>query len=94
MGGPTWHRETYSSRGQKQKCWITYIYKKDFLGGARVALWVELPALDLGSGHDLEVHGIKPGVGLHADSTEPAWDSLFLFLSLPAPLPLTLAQNK
>ena len=32
--------------------------------------------LIFGSGHDLAVCDIEPHVGLHADSVEPAWDSL------------------
>ena len=49
---------------------------------------VKLPALGLGSGHDLTVRGFEPREGLCADSDDPAWDSLFLpfpdscFLSL------------
>ena len=39
-------------------------------------------ASDFGSGHDLMVCGFKPHVRLYADSTEPAWDSLSLSLSL------------
>ena len=39
--------------------------------------------LDAGSGHNLRVHGIKPCVGLCADSAKPAWDSLSLSLSAP-----------
>ena len=38
-------------------------------------------SLHFGSGHDLMVPAIEPHVGLHADSAEPAWDSLS-FLSL------------
>ena len=41
--------------------------------------------LGFGSGHDLMVCGIEPHVRLCADSEEPAWDSLFLLLSLPLP---------
>ena len=37
--------------------------------------------LDLGSGHDLMVCGIKPCNGLCADSMEPASDSLSLSAS-------------
>ena len=43
---------------------------------------VKHPTLDLGSGLERE---IKPNVGLCADSTEPAWDSLAPSLSLPLP---------
>ena len=37
---------------------------------------------DFGSGHDLtvQVHEIEPRIGLCADNTEPAWDSLSLSL--------------
>ena len=47
--------------------------------------------LGFGSGHDLTVCGFEPRIGLHANSAEPAWDSLslcpspacsFVFLSL------------
>ena len=41
--------------------------------------------LDLGSGHDLTVHGIEPCIGLCADSMGPAWDSLSPSLSRPSP---------
>ena len=37
---------------------------------------VKRPTLDLGSGHDLTVRELEPHVGLCADSTEPAWDSV------------------
>ena len=46
---------------------------------------VEPQVLDLGSGHDLAVHGIGPHVWLCAASSEPAWDSLSLSLSLSLP---------
>ena len=35
-----------------------------------------------GSGHDLMVREFNPHAGLCADGAEPAWDSLFLSLSL------------
>ena len=35
------------------------------------------------SGHDLTIHGFELSIGLHADSVEPAWDSLSRSLSLP-----------
>ena len=48
--------------------------------------WVAQPVmyctLDVGSGHDLMVPKIKPSITLHADSAEPAWDSLCLCLCL------------
>ena len=37
--------------------------------------------LDLGLGHDLTICEIEPLVGLLADSSEPAWDSLSPSLS-------------
>ena len=54
--------------------------------------WVQPPALDFGSGHDLMVCGIEPCVGLHGDSAESAWDSPSL--STPPLLALSLFQNK
>ena len=48
---------------------------------------VKPPALDFSSGHDLMVCGIEPWVGLYADISEPAWDSLSL--SVP-PAPITI----
>ena len=46
--------------------------------------------LDLGSGHDLTVRGIKHCAGLCTDHMEPAWDSL----SAPPLLVLSLKINK
>ena len=43
---------------------------------------VQCQTLDFGSGHDLTVHEAEPHVELCTDSTEPAWDSLSLPLSL------------
>ena len=52
--------------------------------------------LDFGSGHDVTVPETEPRVGLCAESTEPAWDSQSVSLSLPVPhsLSLTLSQNE
>ena len=50
-----------------------------------VAQLVKYQTLDFCSGHDPIVHGIKPCVRLCTVSTEPAWDSLSLPLSLPFP---------
>ena len=57
---------------------------------------VKYLTLDFGSGHDLGVRGLESCVWLLTDSVEPAWDSLFLSLSLPLPcLPsLCLKVNK
>ena len=51
--------------------------------GAWVAQSVRHLTLDPGSGHDLMVGEFEPHVGLHTASTEPAWESLSLLLSLP-----------
>ena len=40
--------------------------------GTWVAQSLKDPTLDFGSHHDLMVHEIKPCVGLHTDSTQPA----------------------
>ena len=56
---------------------------------------VEHLSPDLGSGHDLMFCGIEPHVGIHADSTEPAWDSLSpSFSALPSLHSLPLKINK
>ena len=52
---------------------------------------VEGPTLDFGSGHDLTVPEIEPCIGLHADSAEPAWDSLSPLLFAPPPLSLSVS---
>ena len=52
---------------------------------------VECPTLDFSSGPDLAVCEFKPRVGLHADSSERAWDSLSPSLSAPHPLALYLS---
>ena len=53
--------------------------------GTCVAQLVKCPTLGFGSGHDLRVCEFKPHTGLHTDSSEPAWDSFSLLLSLPLP---------
>ena len=45
---------------------------------------VKRPTLHFGSGHDLTVRGFEPRIGLCADSSEPAWDSVSLS---PCPSP-------
>ena len=54
-----------------------------------MALLIKHLTLDLGSSHDLTVHGMEPHIGLCADSMETAWDSLCLCLypSLPPSSP-------
>ena len=63
-----------------------------------MAQLVKHPTLDFGSGHDLVLGEFEPGVGLWADSAKPAWDSLYLPLSLslslcPSPA-CTLSHTK
>ena len=55
-----------------------------------MAQLVERLTASLGSGRDLIVHEIKPCIGLHAHSVEPAWNSLSPFLSAPPPLALSI----
>ena len=68
--------------------------------GTWVAESVKLLTLDLGSGHDLTVHGLEPHIWPCPDSAVPDWDSLSPFLSLPLPhscslsLSLSPSQNK
>ena len=50
------------------------------------------PMLDFGSGHDLLVHGFESCIGLHADSAEPAGDSLSPPLC-PSPASCLLAPS-
>ena len=61
--------------------------------GAWVAQLGKHLTLGFGSGHDLTVCETEPHVRLHADSVEPAWDSLSpsLFLSLPHSLSFSLS---
>ena len=69
------------------KLYIHYLIQSSKLPyhwGPWVAQLVKWAILDFGSGHDFTVHGIKPQVGLCDDSTQPAWDSLYPFLSLTA----------
>ena len=47
--------------------------------GAWGAQSIKHPTL---SGHDLTVRGIKPQIGLCADSVEPDWDSVSLSLKI------------
>ena len=54
-----------------------------------MAQLVKCLTLDLRSGHDLTVCEIEPHMGLCADVTEPAWESLSL--SPPPPLALVLS---
>ena len=54
----------------------------------------EHPTLDFGSGGDPMVCEFEPHVGLCADSTEPAWDSLSLSLCLSPACACSLSRNK
>ena len=49
--------------------------------------------LDFCSGHDLTVCEFEPHVRLHADGTEPAWDSQFPSVSVPSLLSLKNKQT-
>ena len=60
-------------------------FKHTHFGGSWVAQWVKCSTLDFGLGHDLMVPEFRPGIGLCADSAEPAWDSVFPSLSAPFP---------
>ena len=51
-------------------------------------------ASDFGSGHDLAVRGFEPRVGLCADSSEPASDSVSPSLSASALLALYLSLSE
>ena len=54
---------------------------------------VKHPILEFSSGHEFTVGDIEPCTGLHADSTEPAWDSPSPSLSAPHPLTLSLSLS-
>ena len=63
--------------------------------GTWVAQLIKHLTLDFGSGHDLTVCEFEPQMGLHADSVEPAWDSVPLFpLSLLISHVCSLSINK
>ena len=55
---------------------------KEELRGDWVDQSVKPPTPDFSSGHDLTVGEFEPHVRLCTDGVEPAWDSLFLCLSL------------
>ena len=80
----------YQGASLKCKSQIIPLFKS-LQRGAWVAQSVKRPTLDLDSGHDLEVCGIEPCIGLSADSTELAWDSVSL--SLSTSLLLTRARS-
>ena len=68
------------------ECKASALLKKEFLKEHMWGTWgaqsFECPALDLGSGHDLTVHGMEPCVGHYTDSREPVWDSLSFSLKI------------
>ena len=55
---------------------------------------LERLTLDFGLGHDLIVRGFEFHMGLHADSVEPAWNSLLLSLSFSLPVPCSKMFSK
>ena len=61
--------------------------------GTWVAPLVKPLTLDFGLGHGLENLKIKPLVGFHADSVEPAWDALSLPLLYSCTLSLSLSLS-
>ena len=73
---------------------VEQFFKKALMRGTWVAQSVKRPTLDFGPGQDLTVREFKPLIELCTDSTEPAWDSLSLSLSLLLPHSLSLSQNK
>ena len=56
--------------------------------------WLSREVSEFGSGHDLMICGLDPHIGPHADSVEPAWDSVSPPLSLPLPHSPSLKINK
>ena len=61
--------------------------------GSCVGQSVKRQTLDFGSGHDLTVHEFEFRIGLYANNTEPAWDSLSPF-TLPLPSLCSLSLSK
>ena len=79
---------------QRLRIWAALTREAQSLGhptlGGRVLekedLWGTWVALVRDSDHDLTVGGFEPSIKLCSDSTEPAWDSLSLSLSVyPSP---------
>ena len=66
-----------------------------YLWGTSVAQLAKHPVLAFGSGPDLMVRGMEPWLGLwfHADSVEPAWDSLSLPFCLSFSLSLSFSKE-
>ena len=89
-----WHRLSV--------CMVTYylqLLKTQISWSTWVTQFVKRPPLDFGSGHDLTFHEFESWVGLCADSSDPAWDSLSPSLTAPPcslslSLSLSLKMNK
>ena len=64
---------------------LSWMRIKNISGGVWEAQSVQRVTLDSSSGRDRTVRETEPRVGLCADSTEPAWDSLSPPLSLHTP---------
>ena len=70
-------RRKKEKKDRKRERNTTTVLKTIQKWGVWVAQLVKLPTLHFGSGHDLMVHEFEPHLRLHADSTEPDWDSSF-----------------
>ena len=66
--------------------YYSLLFKHFCLRATWVAQSVKRLTLDFGSGQDLTVHEIESCIGLCSGSTDPAWDSLSVPLSLPLPM--------
>ena len=84
--GTTIHSSNCTARYLPKGC------KNTDLRDVWVAQSVKCLTLDFSADHGHVVCGIKPHVGLHADSMDPTWDSLSLSLC-PSPV-LSLKINK
>ena len=73
---------------------ICAVAKIKICQGAGGVQSVKRPTPGFSSGHDLTVREFEPCIGLHADSVEPAWDSLSVFLSLSPDCTLCVSQNE
>ena len=73
--------------------WLPPSLKKEFLGHLGGSVVYVPETLDFGLGHDLIVRESKPCIGLHADSVDPAWHSVSLFLSLPCLFSISLSEE-
>ena len=85
-------REKSEKRMEKVRYVPKYNIRQSW--GTWVAQLVKIPTLDFSSDHDRTLHELEPHIGLHADSTKPAWDSLSLFLCPSPAHAFPLLQNK